>query len=390
MKKILQHILLFAVVSANSMGILNAQNPNPAKPNPMANFRVGKVYGKVLEKANRQPVPFASVQVLIPVGKKDSLLGGGLTEDNGEFSVGELAFGRYKVKISAIGFKEIILNAAVTPGEVELDMGDLALEINSQVLKDVEVTAEKTAMQLSIDKKVFNVDKNLASQGGTADQVLRNVPSVNVDNDGNAQLRNQATTIYVDGRPTFLALNQIPADQIDQVEVITNPSAKFEASATGGIINLVMKKNKKTGYNGMVAFSGGTYDRLHENLHNTTLNINARQGKWNVFVFGTLGGGQNTAPNYTNRTTLLNGTPTSIFEQTSIAGLTRLFQNYRAGFDYSVNNRNTLTLAGNMVRGKMSIDEDQVFNYLPERAKFWATATAPPMGLMSFSATIFN
>ena len=106
---------------------------------------------------------------------------------------------------------------------------------------------------MKIDRKVFNVEKNLTSVGGTAVDVMKNVPSLNVDIDGNVSLRNAAPQIFVDGRPTTLTLDQIPADEIASVEIITNPSAKFDASGGGaGILNIVMKKNKKAGYNGNI------------------------------------------------------------------------------------------------------------------------------------------
>ena len=108
-------------------------------------------------------------------------------------------------------------------------------------------------IRLDIDKKIFNVEKNIMSAGGTGLDVMRNVPSVNVDIDGNVTLRNSAPQLFVDGRPTTLTLDQIPADAIESVEVITNPSAKYDASGGGaGILNIVLKKNKKTGYNGNV------------------------------------------------------------------------------------------------------------------------------------------
>ncbi|MFM2267001.1 MAG: hypothetical protein RL757_442 [Bacteroidota bacterium] len=371
-----KNYLIFQITCAlfvTTIATLNAQKPTatkpdvantPAKPaNPMANLTVGKIYGKIVEKQTERPIPYASVQILQSGGPKPKLIGGALSVENGDFSVAELAFGRYQVKVTALGFKETIVNATVAPPEVEIDLGDLKLEVDATVLQNVDVTAQKTSMQLSIDKKVFNVDKNLASQGGTAEQVLRNVPSVNVDNDGNAQLRNQNTTIYIDGRPAFLSLNQIPADQIEQVEVITNPSAKFEASATGGIINLVMKKNKKTGYNGFVSLGGGTFDNFNGNRYNATLNLNAKQGKWNMFGFFTLGGGENSAPSYTNRTTFgESGQKTSSFYQNSVGTFRNLFQNYRAGFDYSINNRNTFTLAASLTAGQFKIGEDQFFD----------------------------
>src|SRR5436189_4282600 len=136
---------------------------------------------------------------------------------------------------------------------IDKDLGNIKLEIDALQLQNVTVTSSKALMEMKIDRKVFNVEKNLTSVGGTAVDVMKNVPSVNVDIDGNVTLRNAAPQIFIDGRPTTLTLEQIPADEIASVEIITNPSAKFDASGGGaGILNIVLKKNRKAGYNGNI------------------------------------------------------------------------------------------------------------------------------------------
>ncbi len=137
------------------------------------------------------------------------------------------------------------------PPSFDKDLGNIKLEKRTKTLTTVTITGAAPALKLDIDKKVFNVEKNIVSAGGTALDVMRNVPSVQVDVDGNVKLRNAAPQIYVDGRPTTLSLDQIPADAIQSVEVITNPSAKYDASGgNAGILNIVLKKNKQSGYNG--------------------------------------------------------------------------------------------------------------------------------------------
>ena len=134
---------------------------------------------------------------------------------------------------------------------------------------------------MGIDKKIFDVNKSLTSKGGTAIDVMKNIPSVSVDVDGNIELRNSSPTIFIDGRPTILTLDQIPSDNIDRVELITNPSAKYDASSTGGIINIILKKNKRTGLNGLLSASAGT-----QGIFSGNANLNLRQGKLNFFVSG--------------------------------------------------------------------------------------------------------
>jgi len=187
-----------------------------------------------------------------------------ITENNGDFSLENLPiFGNFKLKISAIGYKAIekqvsfdikmpqggatgsdamsqVLNAT------DKDLGNIKIESEATDLGTVTVTASKPQLELGIDRKVFNVDKNLTSAGQTATEVMKSIPSVSVDIDGNVTLRNAAPTIFVDGRPTTMTLDQIPADIIDKIEIITNPSAKYDASGgNAGILNIVLKKNKK-------------------------------------------------------------------------------------------------------------------------------------------------
>jgi outer membrane receptor protein involved in Fe transport len=132
---------------------------------------------------------------------------------------------------------------------------------------------------MGIDKKIFDVDKSITSKGGTALDVMKNIPSVSVDVDGNIELRNATPTIFIDGRPTILTLDQIASDDIERIELITNPSAKYDASSTGGIINIILKKNKRYGINGIVSASAGIPERFSGNA-----NLNLRQGKFNFFV----------------------------------------------------------------------------------------------------------
>ena len=131
------------------------------------------------------------------------------------------------------------------------DLGNFKLDIDPETLESVTIAGTKPLMQMGIDRKIFNVDKNISSTGGTAVDVMRNIPALNVDIDGNVTLRNSAPQIFVDGRPSTLSLDQIPSDAIESVEMITNPSAKYDASGgQSGILNIVLKKNRKLGYNG--------------------------------------------------------------------------------------------------------------------------------------------
>jgi len=165
-------------------------------------------------------------------------------------------------------------------GALDKDLGNIKIEIEEKVLGNVVVDATRPGLQLGIDRKVFNVDKNIVSAGGTAIDIMRNVPSLNVDIDGNVTMRNNSPQLFVDGRPSNLTLEQIPADAIQSVELITNPSAKFDASGgTAGILNIVLKKEKKVGYNG--SLRANLDSRARVGLGG---DINLRQKKVNLFA----------------------------------------------------------------------------------------------------------
>ena len=352
MKKVLFSLGLIFTSLFTYAQVPQTANPNAAKGGKMPSIS-GRVYGKIIDEVTKKPVEFASVVALRTMGKRDSIIGGGLTLENGDFNIENVPMGSIKIKVSFLGYKDFLKpNVMVMPPDnMEIDLGDIALQSDAKLLNSVEVTAQKSSMQLSLDKKVFNVDKNITATGGTAEDVLKNVPSVTVDGDGNAKLRNNTTTVYVDGRPTMMSINQIPADQIESVEVITNPSAKFEASATGGIINIVTKKNRKPGYNGFLALGVGSGNR-----YNGTLNLNVKEGRTNVSGFYNVNSSKNPTEGYSYRTNYLsNGSIGSYYNQNTRTNLNNLFQIGRLGLDYQVNNRNTLTFSGTYVNGQFNV-----------------------------------
>jgi len=223
---------------------------------------IGRAYGKITDSTG-QPMGQVSALVLKssvdPATKKKKLvlLKGMETKSNGEFDLEDLPIASQLVlKLSATGYKPqdisfmiIPAAAAAKPGDqgnpmgnlpsFSKDLGLIKLSIDTKELSTVTVTGKTPAMRLDMDKKIFNVDRNIVSAGGTAQDVMRNVPSVNVDIDGNVTLRGSSPTIFVDGRPTTLSLDQIPADAIESVEVMTNPSAKYDASGGGSGILIV-------------------------------------------------------------------------------------------------------------------------------------------------------
>jgi outer membrane receptor protein involved in Fe transport len=340
------------------------------------NMNVGHFYGKIIDSATNKPVEAASIQLIqnkldtITKKRKDVVVSGMLTSKKGEFSLENLAvMASYKLKITAIGFKTIerkvafeMNMAGMKNGDmsgmlnaVDKDLGNIKLQVDAQQLENVTVSSTKSLLTMSIDRKIFNVEKNLTSVGGTAVDVMKNVPSVNVDIDGNVTMRNAAPQIFVDGRPTTMTLDQIPADAIATVELITNPSAKFDASGGGaGILNIVLKKNRKAGYNGNVRASidsrgrpGGGGD------------INIKQQKINFFASAMLGMRKSISEVKTERTDyFLNSNAKSAQSVQNNDPINKGFFAFgRMGMDYFINNRNTITVGGNIVRGQFKSND---------------------------------
>lgn len=342
-------------------------------PQQMAQFNVGRFYGKVVDDATGKGLGYASVQLLgmrfDTVTRKplQTIIGGQLTEENGDFSLENLpVMGEFTLKIVFMGYETV--EQKVTFGfqrgqrpdmsKIDKDLGNIRIGQNSQVLKEVTVRADGSQVFLALDKKVFKVDKNNVAAGGTAEDALRAVPSLSVDLDGNLTLRNAAPQVFVDGRPTNMSLDQIPADAIDNVEVITNPSAKYDAGGgQAGIVNIVLKKERRVGYNG--SLRAGIDMRGRPNFGG---DINAREGKVNAFVGGNMNLRRSLGTGETDRLNLFDQPNTSVLQATKSTN-DRWFANVRTGLDWFISNRNTLTVAGNYVRGQFnSIDAQTITN----------------------------
>lgn len=315
----------------------------------------GRVYGKLIDSKTKKPVEFASVVVYWY--NKDSVIGGSLSKENGDFSVENLPpMGGFRLKATQIGYKPVEMKIYIqAPSKLEQDLGNIKFEVDEKLLGEVEVTAQKSTFQMGVDRKVYNVDKDLSVKGGTGIDVLKNIPTITVDADGNATLREKNVQLYIDGRPTTLTMQQIPADQIERVEVISNPSVKFEAAASGGIINVVLKKNLKPGYNGMLMGSVGTGDR-----YGATANLNVRENPWNFSLMYSLNiTNSNKVLGRTERTDFFNNNIESYSKQNSSSIGKNLFNFGRISVDYNINNRNTITFAGNYVNGAMGGADSQ-------------------------------
>ncbi|HRI22444.1 MAG TPA: carboxypeptidase regulatory-like domain-containing protein, partial [Panacibacter sp.] len=294
-------VFFFVSVAQVPSGGFNRQ------PGGGQNMNMGHFYGKVVDSKTGKGVDGATIQLIsqkfdtVSKKTKPAIIATLLAENNGDFSLEKLpVFGSFTLRITVVGYKDysqtVSFGLKMPQGGggqqdraqqmmnmIDKDLGNIKIEASENKLADVTVIAPaKPFFEMGVDRKIFNVDKNIVSTGQTATELMKQIPSLNVDIDGNVTLRNASPTLFVDGRPTTLTLDQIPADIIDKVELITNPSAKYDASGgNAGILNIVLKKNKKTGYNGGIRAGIDSRGKI-----NTGVDINVRQNKLNFFLSG--------------------------------------------------------------------------------------------------------
>jgi ferric enterobactin receptor len=361
-------------ITAHAQGGLGMPGSGGGRQMP----KMGKMYGKVVDSKTGKPVDVASVALLQKKGAKMELVKAGLTEANGEFSLDELPMmGQFELTISALGYKDYkqtvafdmaalmkaggAIRGAGGGGEMtsipegagaalealNKDLGNIRLEQTAQALEGVTIVSKAAAFSLQGEKKVFNVEQNLTSQGGTAADVMKNVPGVLVDADNKVTIRNSAPQLLIDGRQSPLQLDQIPADAIESVEVITNPSAKFDAEGgVGGVLNIVLKKNKKKGYNG--SLRAGVDSRGGGNFGG---DFNVRSGKFNVSAnaFGNLN--RTLIAAETERTDFYS-TPNVRTYQDDENKMKGAFMLGRLGLDYFMTNRTSISIGGTKMHGE--------------------------------------
>jgi len=302
------------------------------------------VSGTVIDNITQKPVEYANVVLF---NKKDSsMVNGTITLSDGKFMLKDLREGEYYLVVNFIGYKKkYIYDLKLTKADKNLKLGTIVLEQSTSQLNEVNVIAEKSDVEYKIDKKVVNVSQNLNSVGGTAIDALRNVPGVTVDNSDNVSLRgSQNFTVLVDGKPTVLsgseALKQIPASSIEKIEVITNPSAKYDAEGTSGIINILMKKGSNVGFNGLVNASVGYKDKYTGDFL-----FNLKREKINYFVGYNFRNVYNVFYTDTYKETSIRPDTTDyLFSELVREGV---YQNNigKAGFDYNINDKNMINFS---------------------------------------------
>ena len=316
-----------------------------------------KVTGKVVNKATNQPLEYTTVSLTNT--KTNKVTAGGITDDKGVFNF-DAANGTYNIKIEFISFKPLEIKGKVVSGNTYL--GTVSLEEDAKQIQEVVVRSEKTTVEIKLDKKVYNVGNDLMVKGGTVSDVLDNIPSVTVDSDGTVSLRgNENVKILIDGKPSNAinvadALKLIPADTMDKVEVVTNPSARYDAEGGGGIINIVLKKGKNNGINGtLVATTGDPAN------HGLSASVNYKTKEFNLFT--TQGYNYRNNPGYSKyETEYLNDDNTTRSFANENRTNERINKGYNGtfGFDWFLDDSTTWTNAINY-RKTSGDNQDNVF-----------------------------
>ncbi len=301
-----------------------------------------KITGRIIDSITSQPIDYASISLMNQAD--DKVINGGTTDSKGNFKLNDIADGHYKIVVYFIGYSTTTINNLVL-NKTNSNVGDIKLASKRTTLKTLTIVGDKNIIENKIDKTVYNVEKDITSQSGVAADVLKKVPQVAVDVDGNVELQgNTNVRFLINGKPSTIfgnniadVLQSIPASQIKSIEVITSPGAKYDAQGTGGIINIILKKSTAQGINGNVSLSGGS------RLENGSVNLNIRHGHFGVNAFMS-GNAQlnSTTLNTMNRlskdsasTVQLNQDATTVFRRGGYqSGL---------GFDWDLNDKNSIT-----------------------------------------------
>jgi len=329
-------LLLLILTFCADTTVLKAQTPG-----------TGKISAKVVDAQNGETIPFATAIVINRRTK--AVVKGAQTDANGNLQITGLPKGVFTFKVSYVGYQTMVRDS-VSVADAPVDFGTIKMKVSKgTVLNEVKVTGQKSTMQMGIDKKIFSVDQSLVSEGGSASDLLQNVPSVQSDIDGNISLRGSAgVSVLIDGKPSLIAggniaqiLQSIPASSIESVELITNPSAKYDAEGQSGIINIVLKKNKKLGLNGSVALTAG-----NRSNYNASTNLSFQNNKVNLYG--------NYSYRYGNRN---GGGFSNIFYKQPIVNTIYANQNtdgesldkghnVKAGMDYFITDKSVVSLSG--------------------------------------------
>jgi outer membrane receptor protein involved in Fe transport len=305
------------------------------------------VTGIVADRSSKQPIEFTTVQLLHP--RDSTVINTAVTDRKGKFVLDKIAAGNYVLRLSFIGYEKVILPVVVK--QQKEDIGIVEIGVLSKNMNEVTVTARKSLLNTSIDRKIYNVSQDIMAQSGSASDILKNIPSVEVDIEGQVSLRGSPDVmILINGRPSPLmgktraeVLQQLPANSIERIEVITNPSARYKPDGTSGIINIVLKKNTKLGWNGTAILNAGNNDRC-----NGSLSLNYKPGKLNLFSNYNIRQDRRIRLNNISREYFDSaGIRSGFYTEDSRSSARPLSNMVTVGADYTVNEHNSIGMSGN-------------------------------------------
>ena len=321
----------------------------------------GRIVGVVMDSLLKTPVEFANVALLDPQTKKP--INGTVCDAKGKFSITKVAKGKYLVQISFIGFESKEIDVFLTDKIYELDLGQIQVSPSTKLLEEVIVEGQKVMVEEKVDRTIYNAENDMTTKGGDATDVLKRVPLLSVDMDGNVSLRGSSSVkVLINNKPSTItatsvadALKQIPADMIKTVEVITSPSSKYDAEGSAGIINIILKKNT---LEGMFLNADGTVGSRGSNL---SLNANYRKGKMG-FSFGAFGRSvYNVHGKFVNNQETYSATDTVLNIQSATTHNNGMSSQYTFGWDYDINKFNSLTVSVRYGKQDQTGYQDQLY-----------------------------
>ncbi len=349
MKKVLSFVVLaccgqlaIAQPATSIASIKSSASVAPGLVNAALQPVIGSITGAVVDAATQQPVPYATIALVNPATSKP--VDGTMADDKGNFTIPKVASGTYRVAVSFIGYATKTFDVEVTDKNATVNLGKVSIDATAQALKEVTVEGQRAMIEEKVDRTVYNAENDESNRGGDAADVLRKVPMLSVDLDGNVSMRgSQNIKVLINNRPSTItagsvadALKQIPADLIKSVEVITSPSAKYDAEGSAGIINIVTKKN---------TLKGGTLNiDTGIGLRGSNLGLNGsyRVGKMGFSLGGYGRAGYNTQGSFENvQTTQTDGQQNLIRQEAEMRN-NMMFGRYTLGWDYDINEKNYL------------------------------------------------
>ncbi|MEL0261870.1 MAG: outer membrane beta-barrel protein, partial [Flavobacteriaceae bacterium] len=300
--------------------------------------------GTIIDNDTQQPLEYATITFQNP--QRPNMLQGGITDANGKFEI-EIFPGRYTLKAEYISFEPYTKELA--PYRENQDLGVIGLSISDNALEEVQVMGERTEVEFRLDKRIYNVGRDITVRGGSVADVLDNVPSVSVDIDGNVALRgNDNVRILINGKPSGLVgisgpegLRQLPAESIEKVEVVTSPSARYDAEGTAGLLNIILKKEELEGVNGTFSANVGTPKN-----NRASANLNWRTKKINIFTTNTFSDDNNKGRGYDDNVYFNGAAPDTYLEEIDESNRGRKSFFSRLGLEYYINDKSSVIFSG--------------------------------------------